>query len=152
MQLSFNKIWGIMLTVITLVMTILFFNWAISLQGYLALNAQTQGKVERFSVKKLKEDAYGIEAHYTYRVDGVSYQDHKVLTHPIFLNATSANMHLTRYWKEQDWSVWYNTNHPEVSSLQKLFPIKKLVSFLISLGVFLYFFWFKRYATHRCNA
>jgi hypothetical protein len=141
-----------MLIVIALVVTILFFNLAISLQGYLALNAQTQGKVERFSVKKHKEDAYGIEAHYTYIVDGVSYQDHKVLTHPIFLNATSANMHLTRYWKEQDWSVWYNTKRPEVSALQKLFPIKKLISFLVSLGVLVYFFWFKRYATHRCSA
>ncbi len=146
MQLRLNKAWVCIYSLMAALVTTLFFIWATAVLGYLKLNAQTLGKVESFALRQLKENAYGIEAIYTYTVSGKEYQSKKVLTNPIFLNEYAAKSHLQKYWKAQEWPVWYCSNKPENSALQKLFPIKKFFSFFLSLCVLLYFVWLKKYA------
>ena len=43
-----------------------------------------------------------------------------------------------------DWKVFFNKRYPDLNSLQKVFPFKKLFHFLISLGVLLYFFFLRQ--------
>lgn len=145
MQLSFNRGWVCVFSFLAIVVTILFFNWALATWDYLKLSSQTMGKVDAFFVKQLKENTYGIEASYTYNILGKEYKDKKVLTNPIFLNEYAAQSHLEKYWKAQDWPVWYSAKHPGNSSLQKLFPVKKFLSFFLSLSVLLYFLWLRKY-------
>ena len=145
MDLKFNIGWACVFSFLTALVTILFFIWASAAWGYWRLSSTTLGKVESFSVKQLKENAYGIEASYIYAVSGKPYQGKKILTNPVFLNAYAAQSHLEKYWKAQDWPVWYSAKQPEISGLQKLFPVKKFLSFALSLGVLLYFVWLKKY-------
>jgi hypothetical protein len=146
MRLSLNKIWaGVFLFLFT-ILTILFFNWALALFDFLKLNTKTNGQVEAFSVRQLSENSYGIEASYKFKVDGGEYLHQQILTNPRFLNHYAAQTHVEKYWKAEAWPVWYYAKDPKISSLQKLFPVKKFVSFFIGLSVFVYFLWLKKYA------
>jgi len=145
MQLSLNKGWICIFSLMAITVTILFFTFAHAAWGYFSLNRQTLGRVEVFFVRQLEENMFGVEAHYSYVICGVEYKDKKVLTNPKFLNEYAAQTHLQKYWKAQPWPVWYNAKHPEVSSLQKIFPVKKLLSFILSLGILLYFLWLQQY-------
>jgi len=146
MQLSLNKIWaGVFLFLFT-ILTILFFNWAVALFGFLKLNTKTIGQAEAFFVKQLSENSYGIEVSYSFTVDGRNYRHQHILTNPRFLNHYAAQTHVEKYWKAEAWPVWYYAKDPKISSLQKLFPVKKFFSFFVGLSVFVYFLWLKKYA------
>jgi hypothetical protein len=145
MQLRFNKIWsGVFLFLFT-ILTILFFNWLLALFGFLKLNTKTIGQVETFSVQQLSENSYGIEASYSFEVEGRNYRYQQILTNPRFLNHYAAQTHLEKYWKAEPWPVWYYSKDPKISSLQKLFPVKKFFGFFIGLSVVVYFLWLRKY-------
>jgi uncharacterized protein DUF3592 len=112
------------------------------LWGYFRLKSFAPAQVERWEIKE-SSAKYFLEGTYKYEVDGKLYEGRSRLKEPSFLNRLSAEEELKR-WEGVRWSVWYNPSAPQVSSLQKLFPYKRVIYAVLSLGLFVYFLLFPR--------
>lgn len=111
---------------------------------YYQLSSSARGYVEEFSVKRIGFDKYAVEAHFFYTVEGAEYEKRQTLTTPLFLNPYGAQAHIDKYWKQKQWTVWYNKNLPHKASLQRLFPFKFFFNAIALFFVFVYFWWLKK--------
>lgn len=114
---------------------------------FLRLDAHTQAKSVQWTTKELNEvmdDRYLIKGNYSFDVEGKTYSGETVLYGPIFRNMQSAERGINDY-ASKAWDIYYNSNNPEYSSLQKNFPTKECLSTLLLWGLLIYFIGFTRY-------
>ena len=105
---------------------------------YSLLNASTEAKIHKWEVNEIGSSTFGVVAHYAYRIGDQRYESRSMLKEPYFLNKISAENEIKKF-STRTWKVWYNKRDPGRSSLQKIFPFKKLFYSLLALGVFIYF-------------
>ncbi len=110
------------------------------LVGYFRLPAHTKAQIETWEVEE-RSSKFFLVATYFFEVKGEKYAGRCSLKEPAFLNRFSAEAELKR-WESYRWSVWYNPKSPKISSLQKLFPYKRLTYALISFSLLGYFLLF----------
>lgn len=93
-----------------------------------------------------KGSKYALEVRYTYVYQGHTYSGKTLFAKPYYLNhqaATDAKKSL----EGMQWTAWVNPHHPEISSIQKIFPFKTTVYAVIVLGIFIYFcflYWYSQ--------
>ena len=109
---------------------------------YWRLDAKTPVQEVHWSVQSLSSTHFGMEGEYAYEVNGRHYQGKTFFKTPVYLNAYAAEKDRPK-WEGHTWEVWYQSRHPQNSSLQKLFPTKAIIHGAIALGIFLYFFFVK---------
>ena len=116
----------------------LFFSITLSNQiyKYIRLNKKTYGQIIKMDIKNYKNKRFYVIVYYDFSANGKTYSNKKTIA--TFLNGYSARSYIEKT-KRKTVEVWYNKKKPKISSLKKELPIKNLVYFIISFGVFLYF-------------
>ncbi|MES2345264.1 MAG: hypothetical protein V4494_04935 [Chlamydiota bacterium] len=133
-----NKVW-VLLVFITAGITLWFSVLALmGVWNYLKLEAKTVAIVDVFKVEEENPSRYVISGHYSYRVNGQIYEGETLFDRVHYLNRPAAEKDLEK-WEKMSWEAWYNPKDPKQSSLQKMFPFKKCLYALLTLGVFIYF-------------
>ncbi|HNA62299.1 MAG TPA: hypothetical protein PKW79_04405, partial [Rhabdochlamydiaceae bacterium] len=111
--------------------------------GYLRLEESASAYVYKWKTVEVAPSQFGIKAAYAFRARGKTYTGKTFFSKPYHLNANSAKKQLDRFSRET-WVVWYQPSHPKISSLEKVFPTKKILYGLMTLGVFFYFLYLDR--------
>jgi hypothetical protein len=106
---------------------------------YFRLNAQVPVKILKWEVQELSSSRFALEAHYRYDVRDVPYEGKTVFESPQFLNRFAAENYMKIHGSKW-WQTWYSASRPGYSSLEKKFPKKECSQALLTLGVFVYFF------------
>jgi hypothetical protein len=113
---------------------------AAALYGHWRLAARVHATVDHWKVVKKSSSAYSIRGSYHFDFQGKVYQGSSILSPPYHLNRLSAERAISPL-KKRVWTVWVDPHHPQVSSLERVFPMKKIIYALVAFGVTLYF-WF----------
>jgi hypothetical protein len=108
------------------------------LWGCLRLEERTSADVYKWKTVEVASSQFGIKAAYTYKVHGKTYRGKTFFAKPYHLNENSVQKQVEQF-SRQSWVVWYQPSHPKISSLEKIFPTKRVIYALMTLGVFFYF-------------
>lgn len=112
---------------------------SVELWKFLRLNAHTQATISNWDVRDLSSSRFAIEANYRYEINGVVYSGKTIFEKPQFLNRFAAENHVKQL-EAKRWHTWYRESNPTLSSLEREFPQKKCLQALLTLGVFVYFY------------
>ena len=120
---------------------ILFYSawFGIDFYRYYRLQAQASAHIEKLKVVEFSSDSYGIEAFYSFSVEGVRREGVTLFSKPYYLNRFSAER-VAQEKSLQKTEVWYSPQNPDNSSLERIFPLKKGLNSLILLSLWAYFF------------
>lgn len=133
-----NKVW-FLLVFISGAIALWFCSLAImGSWNYLRLAGKTTALVDTWEVQEINSSRFQVLAHYSYQVLEKSYQGQTFFKEPSYHNRPSAEADIQKL-KDFEWDVWFDPKHPEVSSLQRIFPFKDCIYGLLTLGVFIYF-------------
>jgi hypothetical protein len=103
---------------------------------YMRLDQQTEAQQIQWSVLPISDESFIPFAIYSFRIHGKSYQG-ETRWQESYLNQWAAQEAIVRLEKNPP-PVWFDSSAPQVSSLQKLFPLKEsLYSLLLwILGIY----------------
>ncbi|MCB1080777.1 MAG: hypothetical protein KDK69_03040 [Chlamydiia bacterium] len=114
------------------------------LHHYFLLSHTAPVHINEWKVEEIKPGKFSIFASLEFQVgERIFYKNYRFLK-PVYQNPYVAEALIER-WENERWEVWYNPKDPQIASLQKAFPIKAGVYFVLCLGVFLYFSWLRIY-------
>ncbi len=116
---------------------------SLDLWGYLRLEKRTIASVHRWKVIEKSSSQFALRASYSFEFQGKSYRGKTTFSKPYHLNHLSAEKQIKSY-NSQIWPVWYQSSHPDHSSLDRVFPLKKCLYTLTALGIFFYFVYLKQ--------
>ena len=106
---------------------------------YIQLNTQTPAEHLKWEIKMLSASHYKLSANYRYSVDGQEFNGQTTFSSPAYLNYYAAENDL-KTKQNNAYTVWFHAKDPTISSLQKRFPKKESTNALLTLGVFIYFY------------
>lgn len=141
-----NKVWLIFLGAITLV--VIWFCWGTidQVTHYTSLQKRTPVHDIEWEILKIDEDDYEMQADYTFKYNGNTYRSYQVFEKMILPNLWAAEYQL-KEMQAKDWDVWFSPGNPKISSLEKEFPLKQVLSSITLLGLWIYFVWLGFYVT-----
>lgn len=116
------------------------------LYGYFTLSEAQKVEISSWNVEEVRPGEFALIANYSFENNGATYRKEFQFSKPMYTNPHKAQDHIDE-WKQQQWWVWYSAKDPHNSSLQKMFPFKASIHFILCLAVLLYFFWLKFYVT-----
>lgn len=123
---------------ITLHFSILFGK---ELTRYLLLNGTTSGKITQWEIIPIG-GRFALKADYTFKVQEKNCSGSFLLNPPYYLNEIAALAELKKKAK-QPWPIHYRTGNPQISALEKSFPLNLLFRFACCIGVVIYLFFIK---------
>lgn len=135
---NFYRIWFVLLIISAAVF--LWFS-GIAIGGawkFFRLNSKASAKILNWNVREISSSRFALEAEYQFEFDGSTYFGKTVFENPQFLNQFAAENYM-QINGSKSWEAWFQSNHPNFSSLERDFPQKKCLQALLTLGVFLYF-------------
>jgi hypothetical protein len=106
---------------------------------FFRLNAHTSVKIVSWQVRELASSRFAMEADYQFKLDSGAYSGKTIFEKPQFLNKFAAENYM-RINGSKSWKVWYQAGNPAYNSLEKAFPKKQCLHALLTIGVFIYFF------------
>lgn len=106
---------------------------------FFRLDKQMPAKILNWQVCELTSSRFALEADYQFELDGVLYSGKTIFSKPQFLNRFTAENYM-KINGSKSWKAWYRTSSPAYNSLEKEFPQKQCLNALLTLGVFIYFF------------
>lgn len=139
---NFYRLWVVLLVVSGAIAL-----WFVMMAGssawkYVRLTAKAPINAVKWQVKEMTSSRYAMEGDYQFEVDGKKYFGKTILEKPQFLNRFAAENYLA-IQGSKSWETWYQKSDPKCNSLERNFPKKKCLQALLTLGVFLYFFFAK---------
>ena len=90
---------------------------------------------------------WSLIADYIYQVNGVEYHQKCKKKSEQYLNEKRAEKAIEQVKGEQE-IIWYSQNSPQISALEKIFPINLTVRASISFFIFLYFLGMKLFVKY----
>lgn len=114
---------------------------------YLRLDQHVDAQNIQWSVLSLNEEAFVPLANYSFVVRNQSYQG-QTRWQEVYLNSWTAQEAIMRLKKSPP-PVWFDSSSPEISSLQKLFPLKESLYSLLLWILSLYFLGLGYYVKQR---
>ena len=118
----------------------------LNLYTFLDLGQAQKIKILQWEVDQVKPGKFAVVAHFLFETSGEKYPSSFVFQKPLYTNPYTAQ-DLVEGWKQGEWWVWYNAKNPKKFSLQKSFPLKQGIYFLICLLLLFYFVWLYFYIT-----
>jgi hypothetical protein len=106
--------------------------------SYIRLDAETPIESVTWSIQTNHEESHQLKADYTFRYQGKEYRGETVFPKPVFINRLGAEYALKEF-SDQYHQVMLALSNPTISSLQKQFPLKQLVSTAILWAIIVYF-------------
>lgn len=138
-----RRLW-IGLLIVTSLISVFFLGVAGgSLKSYFSLNSKARVLSINWDIVEKAPDSFALSASYMFLT--ATHQEIKggsEFNKPYFLNRLSAEQ-AVRELQDKTWEVFYDKTNPRISSLQKIFPFKECAQALITLGIFIYFIFFK---------
>ena len=110
-----------------------------SVWKFVSLNENAPAKILHIQVKELSASRFAIEAEYSYQVESIVYTGKTVFENPLFLNRFAAENYRPFLANKLE-KVWYMKRNPALSCMEKPFPRKLCLQALMTIGVFLYFY------------
>ena len=133
------RLW-VALLIFSGLMALFFFCVALAqMWRFVSLNEQTTAHIVHAKVKKRSSSRFAIEEEYSYQVGSTTYSGKTIFEKPQFLNRFTAENALLLCSNKQH-VVYYMKRNPALSSLENPFPHKRCLQALITLGVFIYFY------------
>lgn len=117
---------------------------------YSHLNASTKASAVSWEVEEKSEDHHVLKATYQYEVKGHSYSGTFTFQEEPYRNRWSAEQSIKES-PARELNVWFDSEDPSYSSLEKSFPFKEYVSTIFLWGLFLYFLWLGFYVSRFRN-
>jgi len=141
-----NFFWIIILAMLGIAMLWLGGKSSYRLYQYVWVYRQcAEAKIEAWSVQQ-RESNYGIYVHYTFSVKGVVCEGEGFVQGCQFPNPWVAKSVMERLQnKHVDLRVWYNPKDCSKNVVEKSFPWKDCVYFMILVGIYVYFIFLRRY-------
>jgi hypothetical protein len=109
---------------------------------FVRLNTQVRAHIINWEIKMLSSSHYALLAHYSYSIDDQEFTGQTLFSSPNYLNYYAAANDLKARQGAEFWT-WYQKNNPSFSSLQKKFPKKEFTNALLTIGVFIYFYFIR---------
>ncbi len=106
---------------------------------YLRLSVRVEATLDDWKVIKKSSSSYPVQGKYHFEFQGKTYPGSSILSPPYPLNRLSAQKIISDL--EHVRIIWIDPRNPMISSLEKMFPLKKVIYAFVALGVTLYF-WF----------
>ncbi|CDZ79790.1 hypothetical protein BN1013_00288 [Candidatus Rubidus massiliensis] len=107
------------------------------LHDYYSLNVQIAPIAIEFVPISLSLESYYIKSHYSYIYKNKQYSSDIIFT-DYYKNLYAAEKQIEAF-KKYPWTIWINSSTPRISTLQKKFPLKELISGGILIGICIYF-------------
>lgn len=111
---------------------------------FLRLSREVSIQILSLAVKEVRPHRFGIEANYSYVVDGVLHQKKSLIEGKIFLNPLAAE-EFKNSTRKIPTSAWYSPQNKDYCFLEKALPYKAYLHVLIALSVFVYFCYAKNF-------
>jgi len=111
---------------------------------YFQYSSFTRGEMLSWEVIEQEPSIFGICVKYRYPTGDQFFEGEYIFKQPRFTNEHVAKETI-QFMEKEKWEIWYKKRRPELSTLQRLFPFKAMIRFLLSVGILGYFFWFKEY-------
>lgn len=102
------------------------------------LSLQVPLESPQWTVVPAKGARYAAGVEFSYRFEGKEYKKFITLSQPLYLNEISAKNSIAQYEK-LSWSAWLDPRDPASPHLQKFFPFKKVLHFVLTLAITVYF-------------
>ncbi len=139
-----RRVWIVLLVVTSLVTMGFLAKTTLRLTQYFSLNTSVKAQAMDWKVVEKSSSSFALEVIYQFNaVKKEGVQGAIQLEKPYFLNLPSAERAIGELSKKS-WDVFYNDKDPSISSLQRNFPFKDCIQCLLTLGVFIYFLFFKK--------
>lgn len=116
--------------------------------NYSTLDMQVPLKKIRWNILEKNEETFLYQVAYSYNIEEALYESRHTFKKPVFINLLGAEHALADFSKEY-LSVWTSSEYPAYSSLQKIFPIKELISAAVLWLIFFYFLFLGKYYVYR---
>ena len=116
---------------------------AMEYYSYQALTEEVLIDKLTWSVLKESENTYHVQADYSYKVSEKDYQNTVVIESS--LRNSWAAKQLIEANTKKTWHAYFPKNQPERSTIEKVFPLKGIMSSLILISIFFYFIWLGYY-------
>jgi hypothetical protein len=111
--------------------------------GYFSLRESAPATITDWSVAPKKENRYSVRAKFIFDYEGKPCDGNSEVGQ-IFPNPWAAENGIATF-SQKAWQVWFDPNHPEKATLEKHFPFKVTISFLVILGLVIYFCYLGRF-------
>lgn len=105
---------------------------------YSCLQEKAPAQVYKWKIREKSSSQFALKASYAFDYQGKTYLGKTRFAKPYHLNRLSAERQVN-ILKQKNWTVWVQPGHPEHSTLERLFPLKKCIYSLMVLGIYLYF-------------
>jgi hypothetical protein len=110
-----------------------------SIWKFINFSEETSPQTLAFHVQEVSCSRFALVGEYTYEVAGRPYKGKTVFENPVFLNRFAAESYpLVAFYHGR--KVAYMKRNPSLSSLENPFPYKHCLQALVTIGVFLYFY------------
>lgn len=111
---------------------------------YVSLDSKAVASIEKWQVIEKGSSSFAIEASYRFSYLEKEFSGVTEFAPPYFLNETAASLAIKKI-SSQEFFVFFNKTHPERSSLQRIFPFLRCIHAFLTLGVFVYFIFLKKW-------
>ncbi len=139
-----RKVWIVLLSVTSLILVGFSVKMTSRFNEYFSLNNVSKAVSMDWEILEKSSSSFALLVSYQFNplekglIRGVTE-----LPKPHFLNLPSAER-AVKELSGKSWDVFYNEKDPSISSLQKIFPFKDCIQTVLTLGVFVYFLFFKK--------
>src|SRR5689334_9950676 len=106
---------------------------------YIRLDTQVPAQRMKWEVKMLSSSHYALFATYRYTVNDREFMGETLFCTPHYPNHYAAELDLKERQVKEIYA-WHQKRYPAFSSLQKKFPKKELTNAILTLGVWIYFY------------
>lgn len=106
---------------------------------YALLTGETTPESIEWKINQLHEDQFILSADYHFNINQHKYLGQTSFKSDRYWNLWAAEDALKVY-SQKEWPVWYAKSNPEISTLQKSFPLKECISVAILWILMFYFF------------
>lgn len=139
-----RKVWIALLVVTSLISVFFLAKAGGEIVTYFSLNREVETLSTQWRISEKNSSSFAL--HVSYLFDPLKkepFQGSMELPKPYFLNFPAAQSAMEAF-SQKPWKVFYNDKNPSINSLQKIFPFKECLQSLLTLGVFVYFLFFKK--------
>jgi hypothetical protein len=142
MILHRNPVWMTFFYLITLTATIYTIIASLDIYHYLRMSKIVIPNEVEWSIKKFNEETFIPEGSYQFTLNGVTIVG-KTSLQQRYLNPFAAQEAINKfiYLSPQ---VWFDPSNPQISTLEKTFPLKKSFYAGILWALVIYLFWLDR--------
>lgn len=145
-----NTVW--LALIVTLTMIVLWYSgkFIYHYYEYMQLSSRAPATEMQWSITAKNNENYLPKANYTFTANGKTYHGSAILEDRGYWNEFAAKQAIQEFTNKK-WGIWYNSSDPNISALQKHFPLKDAVSAAIMWTIVFYFVWLGYYSARFRN-